>query len=453
MGGLFSTPTVSAAPKLDITQGTFSGDYLSKFSASAAEGVKKTTESLQWFGWRYFVFKVIAFGLLILALVFAWDAIAIRAGWPRTGILPAPTVSGPPAVAPSSVLLIQTAMYGPVTPDPNVPPVDVAAVMRGKVSNNILPSFTVGAAALGLAKEPAVASVNQLIVTYTVGYQTTPTSITTAQGSVFPQLPPEHFTNYREGFETQVVEPETLLSRFTRTVTGSNSSGDLLPSSLNAQKSVIIAGNRAPLSAEKEGAYGMQWWMFVKDWNYGYGKTKTIVKRTDPTNTNIMNPAISLHPTDNTMSFVVSLFPTKEGGASVSEPAPAGHIGMSDDVFACEVSNIPLQTWFSVSMTVFGRNLDVYIDGKLVKSCFLPGVPKPAVGDIALAPEGGFSGRICNFYHYPRMITPSDAMTFWSAGKTCPNTADEDVVTSGSGYNVKFGVYDQLGKQVQEYAF
>jgi hypothetical protein len=128
----------------------------------------------------------------------------------------------------------------------------------------------------------------------------------------------------------------------------------------------------------------MQWWMFIKDWNYMYGKEKHIIERADSTNSNVNNPLISLHPTDNTLKISVSLFPSKEGGTSKSTPAPAGHSSSTDDVFVCEVSDIPLQKWFSVSMSVFGRNIDVYIDGKLVKSCFLPGVPKPAAGDITV---------------------------------------------------------------------
>jgi len=197
----------------------------------------------------------------------------------------------------------------------------------------------------------------------------------------------------------------------------------------------------------------MQWWMFVKDWNYGYGKKKSVVKRPDSTNSSVLNPHISLHPTDNTLQISVSVFPATEGGASKSAPAPAGHSGSTDDVFVCEVPNIPLQTWFSVSMTVFGRNLDVYIDGKLVKSCFLSGVPKPAVGDIQLTPEGGFSGRVCGFYHYPRILTPTDALTFYSAGTPCRSKTESGIAGKATGYSVKFGVYDSLGKEVQEYAF
>ena len=248
------------------------------------------------------------------------------------------------------------------------------------------------------------------------------------------------------------ASPPPILKKLWSSVTG-GSSGDLAPSFHDASSSAIIQGKQAPLSSENEGGYGMQWWMFVKDWNYGYGKQKSVVKRPDPTNTGVTNPHISLHPTDNTLQISVSVFPATEGGSSKATPAPAGHSSSTDDVFVCEVPNIPMQTWFSVSVTVFGRNLDVYIDGKLVKSCFLSGVPKPAVGDIQLTPEGGFSGRICNFYHYPRMLTPSDAMTFYSAGTSCRSKTESGITGKATGYSVKFGVYDSLGKEVTEYAF
>lgn len=229
------------------------------------------------------------------------------------------------------------------------------------------------------------------------------------------------------------------------------STGDLLSGSHNAETALIIKGTEAPLSAEDEGAYGMQWWMFVKDWNYGYGKDKPIIQRSDPTSTTILNPSVSLHPTDNSIKISVSVFPTSSGGTSKSTPAPAGFSGSTDDVYICEVQDIPLQKWFAVSMSVFGRNLDVYIDGKLVKSCFLPGVPKPATGDITINPNGGFSGKMCSFYHFPRMITPGDAITFASAGTNCYN--ESGTTTTATGSSLKFGMYDALGKQVKEYQF
>jgi hypothetical protein len=239
-------------------------------------------------------------------------------------------------------------------------------------------------------------------------------------------------------------------------IVGSDSSGDLLGSPHLGEKLATIRGSNAVLSAKNEGAYGVQWWMFIKDWNYGFGKDKAVIVRADPTNLAIKNPAISLHPTENTLKVSISIFPAN-GQGSVSEPAAAGHAGSTDDVFVCEVPDVPLQKWFAVSVTVFGRNLDVYIDGKLVKSCFLSGVPKPVAGDISVTPDGGFSGKMCSLYHYSRMLVPSDAKAFFNAGTSCQS--DYDTTPYGSpaqtatGYSVKFGMYDKQGNAVKEYAF
>jgi hypothetical protein len=54
------------------------------------------------------------------------------------------------------------------------------------------------------------------------------------------------------------------------------------------------------------------------------------------------------------------------------------------------------------------------------------------------------------------MLTPGDAMTFFSAGTGCKNKVPSGGAgpgTSATGYSVKFGVYDTLGKQIQEYTF
>jgi len=255
----------------------------------------------------------------------------------------------------------------------------------------------------------------------------------------------------------QKVAFNPVFNQIYNAITGSAGSGDLLPKLQDATKQSLIPGSSAPLSSDTQGAYSMQWWMFVKDWNYGFGKEKTVLSRADPTNQAVLNPKVSLHPTDNTLRVSVSIFPESDGAGSKTEPAPATSGGSAtDDVYVCEIPNIPLQAWASLGVSVFGRNLDVYIDGKLVKSCFLPGVPKPATGDITLSPNGGFSGYLCNFNYYARMLTPGDASTFHGAGTTCQSMVPTNGTgggTAGTGYSVKFGVYDMQGKEVQEYAF
>jgi len=224
-------------------------------------------------------------------------------------------------------------------------------------------------------------------------------------------------------------------------------SSNLMSKAKDATKESSVVAKSAPLSDGKEGSYGYQFWMYIKDWDYKYGEEKEVITRTDSTNSAIQNPRITLHPTDNTMKVSVSIFPS--GDSSKSEPAPAGHSGSSDDVFVCEVQDIPLNTWVAVSVTVSSRNLDIYLNGQLVKSCVLSGVPKPAAGDIYLNKNGGFSGYMCSFYHYAKLLQPTDAMTFFSYGVPCsiPGT------TAPSAYKVTYGLYDTKGKEVSKYVF
>jgi hypothetical protein len=259
----------------------------------------------------------------------------------------------------------------------------------------------------------------------------------------------EAFSNKK--LTTPLKSSPTMFTKLGSMFNMSGHSGDQLPYAKDATSLSTVPSGSAPLSDGSDGAYGMQFWMYIKDWNTNFGKEKHVLSRSDVTNNLIMNPSITLHPTENTMKISVSVFPS--GDSSKSEPAPFGHSGATDDVFICEVPDIPLQTWVSVSLTLFSRNLDVYINGKLVKSCLLSGVPKKALGDIIMNKDGGFSGYICGFYHYPRMLVPSDAQAFFSAGTSCSATTAPSALTANTGYGIKFGLYDATGKIVNQYVF
>jgi hypothetical protein len=234
-------------------------------------------------------------------------------------------------------------------------------------------------------------------------------------------------------------------------ITGEATTPDQAPLPLDGKIVTTIAGTNIP---DGEGAdNGVQFWMYIKDWDYQFGKKKSILFRKDSTNANFRNPDISLHETDNSLNVSVSIYPASSGGGSASSPAPSNSASASGDSYTCTVENVPLQTWFSVSVTVFQRNLDIYINGKLVKSCVLPGVPRPAAGDIIVGNNGGFSGSVCNVHAYPKMLGPSDAATFFAAGTPCATFAQpssdntSDSVFSLFGYT--FIIKDKSGKVVQ----
>lgn len=459
MGASAAKPALPTAPVIDINRATFGGDYVQQLQAQAGAAVKTLTATSNTASWTATIFKYVSILLAISTVVFGgillYDVIAQKFGW-RTifldGVPPAAANGGNPPI--SNILYIQSATY--TSTKDSTKSADVTSFLRSQIlGESTLAAFTVSPTAVGLSPEtdPDPANPKMLTVGWFMGYNS-PTTTKAQDGTQFPTLPT---ASAGGGQRTAAPASATAGTPSLLSAITGGGSGDLMRSSHDATSTLIIPASSAPLSSQTEGSYGMQFWMFIKDWNYSYGKEKPIVIRSDPTNRAIHNPRVYLHPTDNSMKIMVSVFPAEAGGSTKTQPAvptPHGNGGSAhDDVFICEVPNLPLQAWFSVGITVFDRNLDVYIDGKLVKSCFLSGVPKPAAGDLEITPNGGFSGTMCGFYHYPNMLKPADASNFFAAGTSCRSSSDPTVLSKTTGYNVKFGVYDTLGKEVSEYSW
>jgi hypothetical protein len=232
----------------------------------------------------------------------------------------------------------------------------------------------------------------------------------------------------------------------------SSSSGDKAPTPVDGKTKTVIPAGEIPIGGGAD--YGIQYWMYISSWDYRFGQDKDILKRVSPNDPSTVGPRIYLAPTENTLHVKLSLYPTDQKAAS-SAPGTSS----TGDSFMCSVENVPLQSWFSVSVTVFQRNLDIYINGRLVKSCVLPGIAKPAAGDVILADNGGFAGSICNVNGYATMLTPDDARSFHTKGTTCAPPADAGRVSVDKdsmfitlfGYTFRFSTLDKMGKELSSY--
>lgn len=232
------------------------------------------------------------------------------------------------------------------------------------------------------------------------------------------------------------------------------SSGDKTPAPVDGKTKTVIPAGEIPIGTGAD--YGLQFWMYISDWDYRFGQDKEILKRVASNNPSIVGPRIFLAPSENTLHVRVSLYPSNSDAAS-AEPGTSS----TGDSFTCSVENVPLQSWFAVSVTVFQRNLDIYINGRLVKSCVLPGIPKPALGDVILADNGGFAGSICNVNGYGTMLQPEDAKSFHAKGTSCAPPAvagkvqvDEDsLLVRLFGYTFRFARLSKDGKELNSYTF
>jgi len=226
---------------------------------------------------------------------------------------------------------------------------------------------------------------------------------------------------------------------------------DASPTPIDAKVGGTIPASAIPLNPGAD--YNLQFWMFVQDWDYKFGKEKEVLMRTDATNPSTVSPRITLHPTDNTLNVYLTTFTS--GSTSVGKYQPGSAVGSTDtgSTWLCAIENIPLQTWFSVSVTTFQRNLDVFINGNLVKSTVIPAVPRSATGNILVGANGGFSGYICGVHGAGKELKPAEARDFYAAGTSCKSLVSGDGAAGPTGtvYNL-FGytiiIEDSTGKPV-----
>ena len=144
-------------------------------------------------------------------------------------------------------------------------------------------------------------------------------------------------------------------------------------------------------------------WVYVDDWNYKFGSEKVILRRSDEMN----NSSPSIYLDNNKNSIGVRLQTYSDKDTSTGKP------------FTCSVSHIPLQKWVHVMISVYNRTLDVYVDGKLSRSCLLPSLPRvDDTKNIVVTPDGGFSGKTAGLQYVDKESEPQDVWGIYSNGYT-----------------------------------
>ena len=166
---------------------------------------------------------------------------------------------------------------------------------------------------------------------------------------------------------------------------------EVLSSPQSAKNEYIIQGEELKKS---DGPIGLSCWIYVDNWNYMYGQEKTIIS-----STNNYFPQITLDAYKNDLNVKVNIF-GEEGETTYSlrqlkqALAEKGTAVASTDTLTCsdgddtihvngtssgvpcpagsprdvKIENVNIQKWVNIIVTFNNRTLDVYINGKLVKS-------------------------------------------------------------------------------------
>tara|TARA_B100000886_G_C20426702_1_gene494495 strand:- start:1999 stop:2700 length:702 start_codon:yes stop_codon:yes gene_type:complete len=152
-------------------------------------------------------------------------------------------------------------------------------------------------------------------------------------------------------------------------------------------------------SASVNFAYSI--WFYVDDWNYKYGQAKVIFGRLDQNKKPC--PTVILAPTQNNINVSMTVYPSSSNATEI--------------IHSCGVHNVPIQKWVNVIISLYNRSLDIYLDGKLVRTCMLPGVPKvDNSADVQVTPGGGFSGYTTKLQYWDEAIDPQKAWNIYKLG-------------------------------------
>ena len=141
-------------------------------------------------------------------------------------------------------------------------------------------------------------------------------------------------------------------------------------------------------------AFTYSFWIYIEDWNYNFGKFKNIIsKGADNVG---YSPGIWLYPNTNALHARISTYADPNEG--------------------CDVQNIPLQSWVNIVYILNTRTVDIYINGKLERSCVLKGVPQINNSPLKICQNRGFYGQISRLQYFAKAINPNKVAQLYRAG-------------------------------------
>jgi hypothetical protein len=164
----------------------------------------------------------------------------------------------------------------------------------------------------------------------------------------------------------------------------------LIPTTRIARTGLQIPGQVIKESADSQ--YGIEFtyafWIYVTDWTtFKSNSYKHIFHKGNNGAVPLQAPGVWLYPKENKMAINMNTF------HSIKE--------------SCDIGNLPVGKWFHTTISVIGKNMDVYINGRLKKRCAFIGIPKQNFGDLYITQWGGFDGFLSKFRYF------NYAVQFW----------------------------------------
>lgn len=197
-------------------------------------------------------------------------------------------------------------------------------------------------------------------------------------------------------------------------------------------KPITITSDQLPPIYEG-GEFSISTWVYINNWSYRGGFNKSILSIGGP-NFDIIRiylggtkPKLSVRMQTRDRSTVLStvsdnsqvpLESLDKGTLNATFNILQTDSGLLDTTPLCDLPEIELQRWVNITVAVNGKTVDVYMDGKLARSCVLPSFYKVDAGGYSayLLAYGGFGGQISTTTMYDAALNPEQVYKNYIAG-------------------------------------
>lgn len=218
-------------------------------------------------------------------------------------------------------------------------------------------------------------------------------------------------------------------------------------------QSTVIVGNAIPANQATDkplysipppyegGEYSVSFWTYITGWKDKMGQRKHIL---EIRGSNFSTLVVGLGVHKNNLVVRVHTKVPGDAGAPTPSGKPSVDPGLSvsqntdlsiDNVkqlFAggqvdqglletyplCDLPSVDLQRWVLISVVLNGKTCDVYMDGKLARSCIMPSFYRvdPKGVTAKLLDFGGYDGFISDVTFIQRSLNPDEIYRMYMSG-------------------------------------
>ena len=177
----------------------------------------------------------------------------------------------------------------------------------------------------------------------------------------------------------------------------------------DASKSIIIPSSKTESNSTGTNNYGYSVWLYIDAWrtNGQALVNKNVITRSDSSGIPLFR--MYLDNDQNNLNLIMR----------GNEKTP------------CTIRNIQLQKWINITMSIYGNTVDLYLDGKLVRTCIMQTMPSSLSSSDDLYVGGGYDldsankitprdgdleGFISNVVYKADYFSPEEAWNIYSQG-------------------------------------